>query len=114
MNTKSTAAPPEEAKVRILVGIPKLELGKIVATPGALACLGKHGVDPLHLVLWHQQGQWGALDREDVAANQSALKDGSRIFSSYIIGGEKVWIITEAVDEDGSRNSTAILLPSEY
>jgi hypothetical protein len=49
-----------------------------------------------------------------VAANQSALKDGSRIFSSYIIGDDKVWVITEAVNEDGSRNSTTVLLPSEY
>lgn len=114
MDTKSTAASPEDAEVLILTGDPRPELGKIVATPSALALLGNHGVDPMHIVRWHQQGQWGALDKEDVAANQSALKDGSRIFSSYIIGGEKVWVITEAVDEDDSRNSTAILLPSEY
>jgi hypothetical protein len=114
MNAKSTPAPPAEAKVCILAGTPRIELGKIVATPSALALLGNHGVDPLHIVRWHQQGQWGALDKEDVAANQSALKDGSRIFSSYILGGEKVWVITEAVDEDGSRSSTTILLPSEY
>lgn len=114
MNTKSTAAPPEDAEVLILTDDPRPELGKIVATRNALACLGKHVVDPMHIVRWHQQGLRGALDKDDVAANQSALKDGGRIFSSYIIGGEKVWVITEAADEDGSRSSTTILLPSEY
>ena len=114
MDTKSTAAPPEAAEVLILADKPRIELGKIVATHGALALLGKHSVDPLHLVLWHQQGQWGDLDQDVVAANNRALKDGGRIFTSYINGGEKVWVITEAVDEDGSRSSTTILLPSEY
>ena len=114
MNTNNVAASSADVEVRILTGTPRLELGKIVATPNALACLGKHGVDPMHIVRWHQLGLRGALDKDDVAANQSARKDGGRIFSSYIIGGEKVWVITEAVDEDGSRSSTTILLPSEY
>jgi hypothetical protein len=47
--------------------------------------------------------------------NDSALIDGSRLLSAYTTrGGEKLWIITEAADEDGRRASTCLLLPSEY
>lgn len=114
MNTKSTTVPADDVEVPILAGNPAIELGKVFATLGALACLGKNGVDPLRLVLSHQRCQWGTLDQDDVAANIRAVKDGGRIFSSYVIDGDKVWVITEAVDDLGSRNSTTLLLPSEY
>ena len=114
MNTNSIAPPAQDAAVLVLTGAPSFELGKIVATPGALAFLGRHGVDPKHIARWHEQCQWGSLDKDDVAANHSALKDGSRIFSCYDIGGDKVWVITEAIGEDGSRSCTTLLLASEY
>jgi len=114
MNTNNVAASLGDVTARTLTGTPRIELGRILATPGALAYLANHRVDPLHLVQLHQQGKCGALDQEDVAANNRALIDGGRIFSSYIIGGDKVWVITEAVDDAGSRNSTTVLLPSEY
>jgi hypothetical protein len=43
------------------------------------------------------------------------LIDGSRLLSAYRTAlGEKLWIITEAVDDSGNRAATTILLPSEY
>ena len=47
--------------------------------------------------------------------NDQALEDGSRLLSSYrTTKGDKIWIITEAVDDDGRRAATTLLLPDEY
>ncbi len=84
------------------------ELGRIVATPGALEVLDPE--EPITLLQRHASGDWGEVDGHDRRANNKALKDGTRVLSSYTTsGGEKVWIITEA-----DRSSTCILLPSEY
>ena len=41
--------------------------------------------------------------------------DGSRLLSAYRTSfGDKLWIITEAVDDAGNRTVTTVLLPSEY
>ena len=44
-----------------------------------------------------------------------ALEQGDRLLSAYHTStGEKIWIITEAVNDEGKRASTTILLPEEY
>jgi hypothetical protein len=87
----------------------KFSLGIVVATPAALAAMEQEGVNPLMLLAKHSQGDWGDLDVSDLKANDEALVDGTRIFSSYKIGTTKFWVITEA-----DRSSTTILLPDEY
>ncbi len=62
----------------------------------------------------HISGDWGDLDKEDKQANFQSLKDGSRLLSAYIYEGEKIWIITEATDENGNRSATTILYAAEY
>jgi hypothetical protein len=48
-------------------------------------------------------------------ANSNALKHGGRILSAYMLGtGVKIWIITEATDDEDNRTATTILLPGEY
>jgi len=50
----------------------------------------------------------------DRRANDQTLIDGSRLLSAYRTSlDEKLWIITEAVDDSVKRAAT-ILLPSEY
>lgn len=83
--------------------------GQLVATPGALEVLEQAGIGPLALLLRHVRGDWGDLGPEDKKANDQALIDGSRIFSAYLVEGQKIWVITEA-----DRSSTCILLPDEY
>lgn len=86
-------------------------LGRLVATPGALALLAGAGEDPVTLLARHVSGDWGEVPPEDARENELSVRDGYRVLSSYPIGsdGEKVWIITEA-----DRSSTCILLPEEY
>jgi len=49
------------------------------------------------------------MDKEDQEANHEAVNQEVRIFSAYVFGEVKFWVITEA-----DRSSTTILLPEEY
>ena len=92
------------------MGSPKFPLGQVVATPGALQAFGASGNTPQEFLDRHVSGDWGELDKEDVAENDLSLKEGLRILSAYHLrDGTKIWIITEA-----DRSSTSILLPDEY
>lgn len=94
---------------------PLFTMGQLLSTPGALAACTPHG-DVLMVCLGrHLRGDWGDLSAGDHRANDDALKDGSRIFSAYQVAPDlKLWIITEAADEQGHRVATTVLLPSEY
>jgi hypothetical protein len=93
--------------------MPMFLTGQVVATPGALKCLQERGVDAIDLVTRHVYGDWGEMCIQDQLQNLLAVKDGFRVFTSYVVGeGEgsaKVWCITEA-----DRSSTTVLLPAEY
>ena len=86
------------------------DLGRVVATSGALEALGEAAVEPDVLLGRHVGGDWGEIPACDARENQRSLKQGWRLLSSYPLPtGEKVWIITEA-----DRSSTCLLLPEEY
>ena len=87
----------------------KFSLGQIVATPGALDLLERHGEAAEKYLLRHVNGDWGELSASDKKLNNAAVKNGERILSSYDVHGEKLWIITE-----WDRSVTTLLLPSEY
>ena len=94
---------------------PVFELGLVVATPGALALAEAGAFDPAELLERHRAGDWGNLDAFDRRENENALRSGARIFSAYQTPqGGRVWIITEATNDQGARGSTCILLPEEY
>ena len=95
---------------------PKFRLGRVVATPGAMAALKEAGQQPLHFLALHASGSWGDLDAEDRKANDMAIAyEGEadrqqRVLSSYrTCNDAKIWIITE-----WDRSVTTILLPEEY
>lgn len=88
---------------------PPLELGQVVATPGALAALSRD--DILRALSRHAGGDWGDIGTEDAAENELSLREGFRILSAYrsAADGTKFWVITEA-----DRSVTTVLLPDEY
>ena len=86
-----------------------LPLGRIVATPEAWKVLLEAGENPLQYLARHASGDWGYVDEYDRRENQLSLEYGWRIVSSYPVGGQTIWIITEA-----DRSVTTILLPEEY
>ncbi len=94
---------------------PKFQLGQTLATPGALKALEESGQSPGFFLDQHVQGIWGDVDAEDRRANDEALVNGERLLSAYrTLKGERLWIITEAVGDEGKRAATTILRPSEY
>ena len=86
-----------------------LPLGRVVATPGALNLLRNSGGHPFEYLARHATGDWGELCAFDRRQNEIALREGYRVLSSYPVGSECVWVITEA-----DRSVTTILLPEEY
>lgn len=94
---------------------PLFQPGQILATPGALEALETTGQTVIEFLSRHLAGEWGEISIEDKALNDAALQDGSRLLSSYILkDGTKLWIISEAEDENGRRVATTALLPDEY
>jgi hypothetical protein len=86
------------------------ELGRTVATPGALQALEAAGQQPAQFLDRHASGDWGEVNDEDKRENDFSVREGFRILSAYTTSaGEKIWIITEA-----DRSATTILLPEEY
>jgi hypothetical protein len=90
---------------------PLFKLGQIVATPAAIDMLRAAALNPLLFLGRHAFGDWGQIDDDDREANRAALKNGSRLISSYTINrnNDRLWIITEA-----DRSVTTLLLPQEY
>ena len=86
-----------------------IPLGKVVATPGALKLLLEAGEDPFAYLARHATGDWGELCAFDRRQNETALREGERVFSSYETPAGRVWVITEA-----DRSVTTILLPEDY
>ena len=94
---------------------PKFPLGQILATPGAIEALQQSDQLPGEFLARHVAGDWGEVCAADKALNDESLIDGSRILSAYRTSrNERLWIITEAADDQGHRYCTTILLPSEY
>lgn len=86
----------------------KFPLGQIVSSDMALdAC-------PLPETMWtllrrHATGDWGDVCAEDAKLNDQSVNNGTRLLSSYKVGVQTVWILTEA-----DRSVSTFLLPEEY
>jgi hypothetical protein len=88
---------------------PRFPLGKTYATAAVTDWAEKTEIELSRYLRRHHCGDWGDLGDDDKAANESALADGTRIFSSYKTGDRKIYIITEH-----DRSRTTIMLATEY
>ena len=99
----------------IAVKSPLFKPGRVVATPGALEALAQSGQSVWEFLTRHLAGDWGLVDAHDKAANDEALKDGSRLLSAYVLStGTTIWLVTEAQGDNDNRAATTALLPDEY
>ncbi|MNL11067.1 hypothetical protein D3C87_1318880 [compost metagenome] len=108
----------------------RFALGRVVATPGALALIHATNSNPFALLAKHVTGDWGEIDPEDVQTNEDAVAHGRRVLSVYRLPlqpasnkdsaaatgvehadecNSRIWLITEA-----DRSVTTLLLPEEY
>lgn len=62
---------------------PRFPLGRILATPGALAALEQAGQNPAHYLARHHAGDWGDLDPEDVQENEFSLDRHLRLHPAH-------------------------------
>jgi hypothetical protein len=86
-----------------------------VATPGALEAIADAGDDPRQFIRRHLGSDWGDVSKADAKANDAALASGERLLSSYrTTKGVRIWVLTEAVGDYGTRATTTILLPQDY
>ena len=93
----------------------KFQSGRCLATPAALASIEVAGQTVNVFLDRHVRGDWGEVCDEDRRLNDQSLGDGSRLLSAYATAlGVRLWVITEAADEEGHRASTTILQPDEY
>jgi hypothetical protein len=89
---------------------PLFALGRLVATPAALAAIARSGESAAVFFRRHAAGDWGDVCVDDKKLNDDAVAAGERILSSYLTKkGEKIWIITEA-----DRSVSTLLLPDDY
>ena len=131
MTTNDTATDDArpQTPVTIITNSARFAVGKIVATPGALALLQATGRSAASLLARHLQCDFGDTCREDAALNELAIADGSRIMSVYrLVDAENlkatpkqkrsdlptVWVITDGTNNDGKREYTTLLLPEDY
>ena len=89
--------------------LPRFAMGRVTITSAALATLQEHQHLIMEMLNRHCQGDWGDVCEEDAELNNDAVKYGGRLLSSYLIGDEKLWIITEA-----DRSATTLLMADEY
>ena len=101
----------------------KIKIGEVYATKGVNADAeeNKEFKEFINVSInRHINRDFGEMEIEDIEANNDAIKYGSRIFSSYKINenlkneNDKLWIITEAENENKEREYTTILYPKEY
>lgn len=89
------------------------ELGNVNVTRGVHKSVSV--VDVFRCLSRHRLCDWGELDPQDRKSNEQALLSGGRLFSAYESSdGRKVWVITEAIDDNGRRSTTTVLFPNEY
>lgn len=96
-------------KIDQFIAVPaKFMLGEVVCTRGVLETIGFG--EMTHALMRHANGDWGDVCKDDLLANEEALREGYRLFSVYhSCEGKKFWVITE-----WDRSVTTVLLPEEY
>ena len=93
---------------------PLFGLGMVYATPAAMLHLVQFVHPHGSLLVRHSHGDYGELCVDDRRSNDQAIINGGRILSAYNVAGKKLYVITEAQNDDGVRATTTILFASEY
>ena len=111
--TATTPAEPNQPRTPEAFGRARVHL----ATPGAMDLLREYpdpGAAAAGFVARHYAGDFGTVSQDDRRANFDAIQNGARILSCYPTPNGDLWIITEAMDDEGVRHATTMLTPDEY
>jgi Flp pilus assembly CpaF family ATPase len=72
----------------------QFDMGRLVATAGALAALEKTGQNAVEFLARHVTGDWGELRVEDRTENHLSLQHGFRLLSSYRTSAGETTLLT--------------------
>lgn len=92
---------------------PLFGLGMVYATPAVMLHLVQHVHPHDALLTRHRCGDYGDLDADECRANDRAVLGGGRILSLYVIANQRIWIATDAEDDEGTRTVTTLCFGSE-
>ena len=90
----------------------QFEIGGLYQTRGIAAAIKENPQLYIEIIEAYQRyikGDYGDLCKEDIEANEEAIKCGYRIFAKYKTSVDDIYIITEA-----DRSATTILFYYEY
>ena len=89
-------------------------LDRVVATAAVAASVPEEVI--IGLLDRHAAGDWGDLDGEDKAANDTDHSHAEgRLFSSYESEEHgTIWVITEDLRGEGGGPTTTVLFPEDY
>ena len=89
-------------------------LGRVVATAAVAASVPEEVI--IGLLDRHAAGDWGDLDGEDKAANDTDHSHAEgRLFSSYESEEHgTIWVITEDLRGEADGPITTVLFPDDY
>ncbi len=94
---------------------PVLSSLRSIVTARALAAVRLAHATPEEFIDRHLRGDWGDSDVDAAADNEIALVEGGRVLSTFLLAtGVRIWVLTEAIQANGSRAATTLLLPDEY
>lgn len=84
--------------------------GRLIMTAGVDELVDEGTLNPTPYLIRHLSCDWGDVCDRDRRANDTAVRNGYRLLSSYqVTPNLKLWIITE-----WDRSVTTLLLPEEY
>ncbi len=81
---------------------PKCSLGRVLATPGALAALKASGQTPERLLCRHASGDWGAVSAEDRQARYAPPIE-------HLVGATGLHLLIEV--REPPHNTKSLALP---
>lgn len=84
------------------------QLGQVLTSPSVRASLTKEQL--VAVLRKHASGDWNADCRE---ANEQAVLDGSRVFSTFALVGQNGRRLTLWVVTDENRAKTLVMVPRE-
>lgn len=90
----------------------KFKTGNLYQTRGIAAAIEESPqlfIEIIDAYARYINGDYGELCKEDIQANEEAIKNGYRIFAKYETSVDDIYIITEA-----DRSATTILFYDEY
>ena len=90
----------------------QFDIGRVVATLGAVELLDSTETYPLQLLVRHVLGDWGEVGGNSVAANaESIRRHYGTVLSCYTVGAHRLFVVTTLANRTAY---TTFMLPEEW